>query len=103
LGGCPLAQRRDNPKRHQHEVNTCWLTALARSLTHHTHREYRKVAAGLSQHSSIFRLFPPQVQHVLIKELHKRDLRETLRFISAELKLNERPHGDIRLRAHRAA
>jgi hypothetical protein len=48
------------------------------------------VAAGLSQHSSIFQLFPPQVQHVLIKEPHKRDLRETLRFVSAQLKLNER-------------
>lgn len=58
------------------------------------------MTAGLSQHSSIFRLFPPQVQHVLIKELHKRDLRETLRFVSAQLKLNERPHGDIRLQAN---
>jgi hypothetical protein len=40
---------------------------------------------------------------VLIKELHKRDLRETLRFVSAELKLNERPHGDIRLQPNRGA
>jgi hypothetical protein len=49
------------------------------------------VTAGLSQHSSIFRLFAPQVQHVLIKEVHKRDLRETLR-VSAELTLNECRH-----------
>jgi hypothetical protein len=61
------------------------------------------VTAGLSQHSSIFRLFPPQIQHVLIKELHKRDLRETLQFVSAQLKLNECPHGDIRLQANWSA